>query len=168
MPTARQRSAAKKNIKKARRAWRTMPKRERARAQPEGQGRIKPGATGEGEFFHIEVRPKAHFKSFRTHDVGEKGGIERVSGKRGSGSWDTQKWLISKRHAHLEDGRLVPDSEDARNVLETLGSSPTHIGGDRFRAKPRPNVPESEKPTATQRRARQRNIKKAQVAKRQR
>lgn len=164
MPTAKQRRAARRTIGKAQRAWRRMSSQARARAQPQGRSRTKPGTTGEGNFFHIEVRPKEQFKTFRTQDVGERGGIERVAGKRASGSWDTQKWLIGKEHAHVEDGHLVPDSEDARRVLEGLGSTPRHIGGDRFEAKPRPNVPESEKPTPAQQRARQSNIKKAQAA----
>ncbi|HEV8717878.1 MAG TPA: hypothetical protein VGX03_34295 [Candidatus Binatia bacterium] len=166
MPTAAQTQAAKKNIKKARTVWQEMSPRARARAQPEGNGREKPGATGEGEYYHIEVRPKGQFTTFRTQDIGEKGGILRVGGKRSSGSWDDQKWLISKEHVHIEDGKLVPDSEEAREVLEALGSVPAHIQGDRFKAKPRPNVPEKEKPTPAQRRAQQRNIEKAQAARR--
>jgi hypothetical protein len=127
-------------------------------------GRAKPRTTGKGEFFHIEVRPRSEFKIFRNQDVGEKGGIERVAGRRATGGWDTQKWLISKEHAHIEGGRLVPDTEDARKVLESLGSVPTHISADRFEAKDRPNVPEAEKPTPAQKRAQQRNIRKAQAA----
>jgi len=126
--------------------------------------RAKPGASGEGEFFHIEVRPRREFTTFRTQDVGKIGGIERVAGKRSSGSWDTQKWLIGKEHAHLEHGRLIADTADARQVLAELGSGLTHISGDRFRARPRPNIPEAEKPTAAQTRARRSNIKKAQAA----
>ena len=164
MPTARQRAAARKNIRKAQAAWRDMSPRAHARAQPEGRGRTKPGTTGEGEFFHVEVRPKQGFKTFRTQDVGERGGIERVAGKRASGSWDTQKWLISKRHAHLKVGRLVPDTRDAQDLLGSLGSEARHIGGDRFEARPRRNVPEEEKPTPAQARARRRNIRRAQAA----
>jgi len=164
MATTKQREAAKRNIKKAQAAWKSMSSRAHARAQPEGRGRAKPGTTGEGEYYHIEVRPKGQFVTFRTHDVGKKGGIQRVAGKRSSGSWDDQKWLISKDDAHIEKGRLVPDTDDAREVLEALGSKPTHLSGDRFKAKPRPNVPEKDKPTAAQKRAQQRNIKKAQAA----
>jgi hypothetical protein len=163
MATAKQRQAAKKNIKKAQKAWREMSSQAHSRAQPEASGRQKPGATGEGEFYHIEVRPKRQFTTFRTHDVGEKGGIERVAGKRSSGSWDDQKWLISKEHAHLRGDKLVPDTEEARKVLEALGSEPVHISGDRFKAKPRPNVPEEDKPTPAQKRAQKQNIKKAQA-----
>lgn len=163
MPTARQREAARENVRRARQAWKGMSPLARSRAQPEGD-RAKPGSSGAGEFFHIEVRPKGEFKTFRTQDVGESGGIERVAGKRSSGSWDTQKWLISKEHAHLEDGKLIADSADARKVFEQLGSAPTHVGADRFKAKPRPNVPEGDKPTAAQKKARERNIEKAQQA----
>ena len=131
-----------------------------------GQRSSKAGGHRQGDYYHIEVRPKAQFTTFRTQDVGHRGGIKRVAGKRSSGSWDTQKWLISKQHAHLEDNMLIPDTQDAREVLDTLGSESKHISGDRFKAAPRPNVPESEKPTPAQKRAQQQNIKKAQAARR--
>lgn len=166
MTTARQRQTARVNMKKARAAWQAMSRRAHARAQPEGRSRSKPATKGSGAFYHVEVRPKREFRTFRTQDVGEKGGIERVAGKRASGSWDTVKWLIAKDHAHMRNGRLVADSEDARKVLETLGAVPVHVRGDRFTAKDRPNVPEREKPTAAQRRAQRRNIGKAQAARR--
>ena len=117
MTTAKQRSAARENIKKAQATWQSMSSRAHARSQPEGKDRAKPGATGKGDYYHIEVRPKAQFTTFRTQDVGHRGGIERVAGKRSSGSWDTQKWLISKQHAHLEDNRLIPDTQDAREFV---------------------------------------------------
>jgi hypothetical protein len=164
MATTKQTQAAKQNIKKAQAAWQGMSSRAHAKAQPEGRKRAKPGATGEGAFYHIAVRPKEEFTTFRTHDVGKKGGIERVAGKRASGSWDDQAWLISKELAHVEGDTLVPDNDDAREVLETLGSKPAHLQGDRFTAQPRPNVPEQDKPTPAQRQAQQRNIQKAQAA----
>ena len=95
-------------------------------------------------------------------------GIERVAGRRSSGSWDTQKWLIGKELAHVEDETLIADTQEAREVLDSLGSAPRHISGDRFKAAPRPNVPESEKPTAAQTLAQQANTKKAQAARRSR
>ena len=164
MATQKQRAAARQNVRKAQAAWKSMSRRQHARAQPEGRKRKKPGTGGEGDYYHVEVRPKEQFTTFRTHDVGKKGGIERVAGKHSSGSWDDQKWLISKEHAHMEGDKLVPDSEEAREVLAALGSEPEHMEGDRFTAKPRPNVPEAEKPTPAQRRAQQSNIKKAQAA----
>jgi hypothetical protein len=164
MATTKQRQAARKNIKKAQKAWQEMSSRQHSRAQPEGRKRKKPGTTGRGDYFHIAVRPKGQFTTFRTQDVGERGGIQRVAGRRGSGSWDDQKWLISKEQAHVEKGRLVPDTEEARHVLDRLGSKPQHVKGDRFKAKPRPNVPEEDKPTLAQKQAQKRNIKKAQAA----
>jgi len=152
MPTVKQERARKRNIEKAQEAWQGMSSTERAMAQPEGRGRKKPGASGKGDYFHVEVRNKGQFTTFRTHDVGEPGGIQRVAGKRSSGSWDDQKWLIGKEQAHIEKGKLIPDTEDARAVLEALGSEPVHVGGDRFRAKPRVNVPEKDKPTPEQER----------------
>ena len=140
-----------------------MSPRARSRAQPKGRKRAKPGAGG-GDFFRVEVRPKSEFKTFRTQDVGDPGGIERLAGKRESGSWSTVTWLIGKDHAHREGDRLVADSKDAKNVLSKLGSEPKHVRGDRFSAQDRPNVPERRKPTTAQKRARRRNIKKAQSA----
>lgn len=164
MATEKQRAAARRNIKKAQAAQRAMTPGERARMQPQGRGRKKPGTTGEGEFYRIQVRPKGEFVTFRTQDVGDPGHVERVAGKRSSGSWDTQAWLVSKQDAHVEGGRLIPDTTDARKLFADLGSEPVHVKGDVFEAKDRPNVPESEKPTAAQRRARSRNIQKAQAA----
>jgi hypothetical protein len=166
MASDKQKSAAKANIQKALQKWKEMTPRERALAQPEGRKRAKPGTTGEGEYFHIIVRPKTEFTTFRYQDVGEKGHIQRLAGKRSSGSWDTHAWLISKTDAHLVGDKLVPDNEDARKVIESLESKPKRIKGDIFEAKDRPNVPERLKPTAAQQKARSENIKKAQQTKR--
>ena len=126
--------------------------------------RAKPGAKGGGRFFHIEVRPSAQFAAFRVQDVGRPGGVERVAGQRANGSWDTATWLVEKTHAHVVNGRLVPDSVEAEKLFKQLGSAPVLVGGDRFRAKPRRDIPESEKPTPAMRRAQLANIKKAQAA----
>ena len=141
-----------------------MTPREHALAQPEGRKRAKPGTKGEGDYFRIVVRSKEEFTTFRTQDVGEKGHILRLAGKRSSGSWDTQTWLISKDDAHIEGDTLVAVTDDARRLIETLGSKPKHVKGDVFEAKDSPNVPESKKPTEAQQRARLENIKKAQQA----
>ena len=140
--------------------------REHALTQAAGRKRAKQGMKGEGDYYRIVVRPKEEFTTFRYHDVGEKGHIQRLAGKRSNGSWDTQVWLISKDDAHLEGDTLVPDTDDARKVIDALGTRPRHIEGDIFNAKDRPNVPESKKPTEAQQRARLENIKKAQQARR--
>jgi hypothetical protein len=112
----------------------------------------------------VEVRPGDDFVTFRTQDVGDPGHIQRVAGKRESGSWATVKWLISKEDAHLSGDTLVGDTEDAKDVIQKLSSKPIHKKGDLFEAKPRKNVPEKSKPTEAQKKARSKNIKKAQAA----
>jgi hypothetical protein len=154
-------------IRSAREA-RMPTSRKRSSARRGKTRRAKPGARGQGGYFHIQVRPRSDFVFFRNQDVGRRGGIERVAGRRKNGSWDTQKWLIGKSEAHCEGKKLAPDSAGARKVLEQLGSAPRHLGGDRFISKPRRNIAESAKPTPAMRRAQRTNIKKAQAAVRKR
>jgi hypothetical protein len=112
----------------------------------------------------VEVREGGDFETFRTQDVGDPGHLQRVSGKRASGSWATVKWLIGKEDAHVENGKLVGDTKDARDLIKKLRSRPVQIRGDRFEAKSWRNVPERSKPTRAQNRARRQNIKKTQAA----
>ena len=151
---------------KAQQGSQEMTSQEHAVPQPKGRKRAKPGTKGEGDYFRIVVRRKDEFATFRYQDVGEKGHILRLAGKRSSGSWDTQAWLISKGDAHMEGDTVVADTEDARSLIEGLGSVPAHVEGDVFEAKDRPNIPEKNKPTEAQQRARLENIKKAQQARR--
>jgi hypothetical protein len=160
----KQREAARQNIKKAQAKWKSMSSRQHSLAKPEGRERAKPGTKGGGDYFRVVVRPKEQFVTFRNQDVGEPGGLQRIAGKHSSGSWDTQAWLISKDFAHIEGNTLVPDHQDAKELLEELGSQPRHEKGDVFSAKDRPNVPEKAKPTAAQKQAQIENIKKAQAA----
>lgn len=164
MATERQRQAARKNIKKAQTKRERMSSRKNARSQPEGRSRQKPGTGGQGNYFHVEVREGDDFETFRTQDVGDPGHLQRVSGRRPSGSWATVKWLIGKEDAHVENDKLVGDTKDAKDLLKKLRTKPVHVRGDLFEAKPRRNVPERSKPTAAQQRARRQNIKRAQAA----
>lgn len=129
-------------------------------------GRAKPGSSGQGNYYHIELRDGGDFETFRTQDVGDPGHLQRVAGKRSAGSWSTVKWLVSKEDAHVEDGKLVGDTQEAKDLIRKLRSRPVQIRGDRFQAKPRRNVPERSKPTAAGTRARKQNVKKAQRAQR--
>ena len=129
-------------------------------SKSQGSRRQKPGSGGQGNYYHIEVRDGGDFETFRTQDVGDPGHLQRVSGKRASGSWATVKWLIGKEDAHVEDGKLVGDTKDAKDLLKKLRTKPVKIRGDRFEAKPRRNVPERSKPTAAQTRAGRQNSKK--------
>ena len=142
----------------------TMRKSSNGKSTKSTSGRQKPGSGGQGNYYHVEVRDRGDFETFRTQDVGDTGHLQRVGGKRASGSWATVKWLISKEDAHVENGKLVGDTKDAKDLLTKLGSQPVHVTGDRFKAKDRPNVPEKSKPTAAQTGARRQNIRKAQAA----
>ena len=119
MVTKKQEKSSKENIKKAQKKWTSMPQRQRAIAQPEGRKRAKPGSKGEGDYYRIVVRDKDQFSSFKTHDVGDKGGIQRITGHRPSGSWDTQAWLISKAvsYTHLR-AHETPEHLVCRLLLE--------------------------------------------------
>lgn len=162
--TEKQKRAAKKSIKKAQKKWKTLSSQARSRRQPEGISRTKPGMGGEGDYYHVTIRDKDQFTSFRTHDVGRDGHSQRVAGRRSSGSWATQKWLINKKDAHREGDELVADDKKVEKILDRLRGKITHVKGDVYEAKPRYNVPEKDKPTRAQRRAREKNIKKAQEA----
>ena len=166
MVNSKQKLTSRKGTHNTQRFWKGMPPRMRALAEPSGKKRAKPGTKGEGDYFRIVVRPKEDFVFFRYHDVGTPGHIQRLTGKRSSGSWDTQAWLISKSDAHIENGRLVPDSENAKELLNNLGSVPKLLKGDVFSAKDRQNIPEKEKPTEAQEKAYRENIDKAQKARR--
>lgn len=160
----KQKSAARKNIKKAQAKWKSMTHRQHALAQPEGLARKKPGMGGEGKFYRVVVRPKSEFVSFRNHDVGKKGHVERLAGKRASGSWATHAWLIDKKESEVVGKTLVGKSKDVKDVLGKLSSKPMLFKGDIFKAKPRKNIPEKSKPTVAMKRAQAKNIKKAQAA----
>ena len=136
MASEKQKEAAERNIQKAQEKWREMTPAEHAAAQPEGREREKPGEAGGGEYYRIVIRPKDDFVTFRYQDVGEPGHIQRLAGKHYSGKWDDQAWLISKQDAHIEDNRLVPDTKDAREIIDTYGPA-KHIKGDIFEGHPR-------------------------------
>ena len=99
--------------------------------QPSGNRRAKPGSQGEGDYYRIVVRDKEEFTTFRYHDVGDKGHILRLAGKRSSGSWDTQTWLISKEDAHVSGETLVPDTKDAKELVAIAGQ-PTRARHRRY------------------------------------
>jgi hypothetical protein len=106
------------------------------RSSKKSSAREKPGSSGEGNYYHVEIVSPRGFETFRTQDVGRRGHIQRVAGKKsGSGSWQTVKWLIGKKDAHRRGDRLVPDSKGARDVIEQLGAQPVHLTGDRFKVR---------------------------------
>ena len=99
--------------------------------------RAKPGTGGKGKYYRIVLRSKNQFSSFRVHDVGAKGGVQRLAGKRANGSWDTQAWLIPKSSVHVSNGVLVGNNIKVKNILSKLGSKARKVKADIFKAKPR-------------------------------
>jgi len=97
--------------------------------------RISPGMGGKGKFYRVVVRDKNDFVMFRNYNVGGKGHVERLAGKRANGRWATVAWLIDKKEAHISNGFLVGDSKDADKILKKLRRKPRHFKGDIFEAK---------------------------------
>ena len=139
---------------------RQSEKQNKKKSQVKRPTRKAPGSSGKGDYYHVEVLPAEEFVTFQTQDVGRRGHIQRVAGKRSSGYWTTVKWLIGKEDAHIQDEKLVPDTKAAKNVIQQLGSDPIRLVGDRFRAKPKPRVPETLKPTFAEGRTRRESVKK--------
>ena len=185
---ARQKSAARKNIRKAQKVRRSKSATRRTaartktttrsktktktrvrakttktkpRAKSTARRRTKPAARRRG-FFHIEVQPKEAFVEFKTQDIGSQGRIERIAGKRAGGAWSTQEWLIAKDQAHVERGTLIGDTVDARRVLSMLGSEPRHIKADRFTIHGPSGMPAEARPTLAPRRAGLTNVQAPQ------
>lgn len=89
--------------------------------------------TRQAGFFQVQLRDRQQFSQFRTEDLDRQGRIQRVAGQRANQSWADQELRISKECAHVENHRLVPDTEEARSCLSRL-SGIEHVGGDVFRA----------------------------------
>tara|TARA_Y100000034_G_C6732353_1_gene324529 strand:- start:260 stop:685 length:426 start_codon:yes stop_codon:yes gene_type:complete len=126
--------------------------------------RKKPGTGGSGKFYRIVVRPKEDFVTFRNHDIGKKGHLERIAGKRKNGSWATQAWLIEKSDASVKNGVLVGKSKHSKELISKLRRKPKKVKGDIFEAGPIKNIPEKSKPTPSMKKAQKRNILKAIAA----
>ena len=107
----------------------------------------KPGDGGGGRNLPNRSPAEGGVRHVPDPGHGGAGRPRRLAGKRQSGSWATQAWLVSEPTRTLESGRLIPDTADARNLFAKLGSEPRHVKGDMFEAKDRPNVPERAKPT---------------------
>ncbi|MFB5606897.1 MAG: hypothetical protein ACE5RG_02215 [Candidatus Nitrosomaritimum yanchengensis] len=162
MATTKQIQASQQNIKKAQKTWQKMSKKQRSSKQPEGASRKKPGMGNDGNYYRVVIRPKSEFVKFRTHDVGREGHTKRIAGKRSSGSWATHSWLINKNDAIVENDQLKTNDAKTKKILDQLRGPIKKYKGNIFRAKPRKNIPEKDKPTKKQREAREKNIKKAQ------
>lgn len=97
--------------------------------------RARPGAGGTGDFYHIELHPKTEYVTFRTQDVGERGGLERLAGQKPDGSWETAAWLVAKSCAQVNaQGHLVITDEKAQSILNQITEPIVQVKGDIFRS----------------------------------
>jgi len=95
--------------------------------------RKKPGSTGEGDYFHVELIPSKELILFKARDVGRKGHSQMVVGQREDGSWATQKWLISKEDAFISDrGELMSENPKVSKILDSFKGDISHNTGDIF------------------------------------
>ncbi len=99
--------------------------------------RKEPGSTGEGEYFHLIVRPKDEFVFFHTRDVGRQGHSQLVLGKTKDGKWGTHKWLISKKDAYITtDGDLKSDDFKVQRIIDYCNGNLVHREKDIFQIQP--------------------------------
>jgi hypothetical protein len=131
----------------------TMPKKSalrgmsfHARSRPTESERAEPGERGMGQYYRIVVQPEELFSMFRTQDVSEQGGMQRLAGKRKSGNWATQAWLVSKNAAHIEGRKLVADNQAVHDLIRQLGMDPIHEHGDIFIANVEAKIAEKSHP----------------------
>ena len=69
--------------------------------------------------------------------------MERIVGKRSSGSWDTATWLVEKNRAHVDkSGKLIIDDPQDKTALKQIRGPIMHKKGDVSTAKPRKNIKE--------------------------
>jgi hypothetical protein len=132
--------------------------------QPEDKKEGKISKKNKSNYFRIIVRPKDEFSSFRYQDVGEPGHIQRLTGRRQDGSWDTQAWLISKQDAHVEDDRLITDTKEARELVKQLEADLKYVRENVFEAKSFRNVPQKVGTRAKKHDVRRENIRDAITA----
>lgn len=134
-------------------------------ANPQQTSAQRPGSTSAGAarqagFFQVQLRDRQQFSQFRTEDLDRQGRIQRVAGQRANQTWADQELRISKECAHVENHRLVPDTEEARSCLSRL-SGIEHVGGDVFRASMPQEAGETKSPPQAAQAATQENIRQA-------
>ena len=105
-----------------------------ARSTPKNAGTSAGSAARNAGFFQVQLRDRKQFSNFRTEKLDTQGRIQRIAGQRsGSSAWTDQELQISKECAHIENHRLIADTDEARRYLGHVGPV-EHVGGDLFRA----------------------------------
>jgi len=85
-----------------------------------------------GTYFRINVRPRNQFVEFNSEYVDKDNGIQQIVGKKPTGEWLTQSWIIDKSAAHVKSGALIADTKSVSKLLMVLDGSIKHIEGDVF------------------------------------
>lgn len=135
MSTKKQQPVTHKHTKEGQAMAENILHRKHSAKQTEKSPQKQSTIGGRGMFYRIEVRPDGEFKTFRTHDVGESGHVERLAGKRADGTWDTVTWLVNKSDAHISSNdELVIDDPKARTVLKQIRGKILHKKGNVFEA----------------------------------
>jgi hypothetical protein len=146
MVTPTQKSASKKNLKRAQPVWQGMSFHKHAMSGSVVSKRAATGITSHDEYYRIIVRPKEQFTIFRTQDIGKPGALQRLAGKCSGGTWATQAWLVNKGSAHVEGKKLVADNKDVQDLIRQLGSQPVLEKDDIFSTKSSSTIIRTNKP----------------------
>jgi len=89
-------------------------------------------AASKRGYFRIITRPRQRFAAFCGQDVAEPSIVQRLTERGPTPGDKTQTWLLSKEMAHVEKGRIVPDTKEAADLLATFGREPVHRTDDLF------------------------------------
>ena len=101
-----------------------------------------PFPLGNGQYYHVEVRPKTEFSAFYTEDVGRRKHSMLVLGKqKKDDKWATHKWLISKGDAYISDrGELKSEDHRIQQILDYVDGNLVHKERDTFYIRPHRNI----------------------------
>lgn len=83
-------------------------------------------------YFRIIIRPRKQFVAFHTLETREPSSVQRLAGHRPASVRANQTWLLSKEIAHVEKGRIIPDTSEAVELLAAFAHEPVHQRDDLF------------------------------------
>lgn len=89
-------------------------------------------AASKKGYLRIITRPRLHFANSCVQDAGDPGSIQRLTDGRQLSANKSQTWLLSKDMAHVERGKIVPDTLEAAELLATFSREPVHRTDDLF------------------------------------
>lgn len=89
-------------------------------------------AASKQGYLRIITKPRLHFATSCAQDVGRPGSVQRLTDRRQLSANKSQTWLLSKEIAHVEKGKIVPDTLEAAELLATFSREPVHRTDDLF------------------------------------